>query len=97
VSSRSGSFRGTVGSNAAYEGTNPKDVEAGIFAQELCKELKEHCIDKTEKLYIVTTPHFYGLLEKHLNCKATVEYIAKDYTKYQLPKLLAALREHLFG
>jgi len=99
VSSRSGSFRGGAGSvcsNAGYEGTNPKDVEAGIFAQELCKALKETCVDKTEKLYIVTTPHFYGLLEKHLHCKAGVEYIAKDYTKYKKLELLQALREHIF-
>ena len=96
VSSRSGSFRGNIGSSAAYERTNPKDVEAQVFAQELCKELKEACTSKTETLYIVTTAHFYGLLEKHLNCKAKIEYIAKDYTKYKQPELLAALREHIF-
>ena len=98
VSSRSGSFRGrsSVGSNAAYETTNPKDVEAQVFAQELCKELKEVCTDNTETLYIITTAHFYGLLEKHLNCKAKIEYIAKDYTKYKQPELLKALREHIF-
>ena len=96
VSSRSGSFRGSMGSNAAYEGTNPKDVEAGIFAQELCKELKEVCTSKTDTLYIVTTAHSYGLLEKHLNCKAKIEYIAKDYTRYKQPELLETLREHIF-
>lgn len=98
VSSRSGSFRGRgkVCSNAAYERTNPKDVEAEVFAQELCKELKTVCTEKSEKLYIITTAHFYGLLEKHLNCKAAIEYIAKDYTRYKQPKLLEALREHIF-
>ena len=94
ISDRAGNFKGSEGSNAAYEGRSPKDVEAEFFAEELSKELKKAAACKN--LIVVSPAHFYGLLEKHLNCKEKIQYIHKDYTKYQMPKLLKALREHLF-
>ncbi|MCL5260528.1 MAG: host attachment protein [Gammaproteobacteria bacterium] len=97
ISDHLGHYKSDTGSRGAFSKGDPKENEAEHFAIMLAKELKtEHEQNKYQDLVLVMPAHFHALLAKHLRVTNNVVHIAKDYTKYALPKLTQALREHLF-
>jgi protein required for attachment to host cells len=98
VSDKPGHYRTSSGARGSYEKADPKEHETQIFMMQLIQELKAaHDKKKYEDLIIVTPAHFYGLLQKHLsnhNIPAP-KHVPKDYTKYDVDKLMASLKKHL--
>jgi len=92
-----GHYQSDMGGRGAYTKGDPKENEADHFASLLAKELKvEHEQNKYQNLVLVMPAHFHAALAKHLHVGNNIVHIAKDYTKYALPRLTQALREHLF-
>lgn len=101
VSDKPGHSQTDTGARVSFAKDSPKEVEAEHFAQELIKELRANCnFEQIKSLVIVAPDGFYNLIHKHYdashNYQEKLVHIAKDYTKYDLQKLTAALREHLF-
>lgn len=66
----------TPGEYAAEEGTDPKDVEAQVFAREIAERLhKAHHEGRFEHLVLMADPRFLGELRKHLT-GATADAVA---------------------
>jgi protein required for attachment to host cells len=86
------------GRNAYEKKEDPKQVEADNFAHELVKVIKHgHATQEFLKLIICSSPHFYGLLHKHLNMDdKNFTHIPKDYTKLAPKELIEQLRKHIF-
>ncbi len=99
VSDRSGHFesRATGIGRGAFVESDPKQIEADRFAQELAKIVIKICGGHPDdKLVIVASPHFHGLLNKHYNVqvKGQITYnVEKDYTKIPLKQLMSYLGE----
>jgi protein required for attachment to host cells len=93
-----GHYKTDTGMRGAFTKGDPKLVEAEHFALELVKELKGGFDQKKYyTLVIVTPPHFFSLITKHLHFhQDDIKHIAKDYTQYPLAKLSESVREHLF-
>ena len=102
ASDRPGHFQGeAVGMEGTTHGafnepTDPKQYEHERFARELASELDSgrtnHAFDK---LVIIASPHFHGLINKQLNGhleKMVVNHIQKDYTELDEKALLEKLR-----
>ncbi len=90
ASDRPGHFqqeaRGREGTThgAFNEQINPKDYEHERFAIELAKDLDAgRTANDYDDLIIIASPHFHGLLNKHLNEQVAgmvSRHIDKDYT-----------------
>ncbi|HVV69851.1 MAG TPA: host attachment protein [Gammaproteobacteria bacterium] len=99
VTDRPGHFatKGTGVSRGAYDESDPKEVEADKFAQQLAKIVIEICDNHhDDKMVIVAAPHFHGLLNKHYDEQAKEQIthaIEKDYTKMPMKKLMGYLGE----
>lgn len=81
----------------AYDESDPKEVEADKFAQQLAKIVIKICDSHhKDKMVIVAPPHFHGLLNKHYDEQAKghiTHTIEKDYTKMPMKKLMGYLGE----
>ncbi len=101
ASDRPGHFqqeaRGMEGTThgAFNEPINPKDYEHERFAIELAKELDAgRNANLFNDLIIVASPHFHGLLNKHMNgqvAEMVSRHIDKDYTAETAEGLLGKL------
>lgn len=99
VSDRPGDYHAEHGARSGYEKPNPKEIEAENFARELAVMIvHSHNIHNFEQLILLSSPHFYGLINKHLTLKnGKVIHIPKDYTKFSKNDLLDHVRKHLYG
>ncbi|MDX2503873.1 MAG: host attachment protein [Gammaproteobacteria bacterium] len=96
---RAGHFNGDT-SKAAHgsfnEATSPKQYELERFAQILSNELDAaRNENRYNKLILVSSPHFHGLLNKHMNgnvTKMVAKHIEKDYTELKAEELLERIR-----
>ena len=101
ASDRAGHFkaeaRGMEGTThgAFNEPIDPKDYEQERFAIELAKELDAgRTTNSYNNLIIVASPHFHGLLNKHMNehvAELVSRHIEKDYTTETAEGLLSKL------
>jgi protein required for attachment to host cells len=99
ISDRPGNYHSKTGAGSAYEKNKPKEVEAENFAIELRDEIEEMFKQNGYKqLVIAATPHFYGVIKKHLNQSiiADVIHVPKDYTKNKAKIIIERLREYIF-
>lgn len=95
ASDRPGHFNGDV-SKAAHgsftEATSPKEYEVDRFAKILADELDAaRNENRYNNLIIVSSPHFHGLLNGHMNehvAKMVDKHIEKDYTDLKAEELL---------
>ena len=95
ASDRPGHFNGEI-SKAAHgsftEATSPKEFEVERFAKILVDELDAaRNENRYTKLIIVSSPHFHGLLNGHMNehvAKMVDKHIEKDYTDLKAEELL---------
>ena len=95
ASDRAGNFNGEI-SKAAHgsftEATSPKEYEAERFAKILADELDAaRNENRYNQLIIVSSPHFHGLLNGHMNehvAKMVDKHIEKDYTDLKAEELL---------
>lgn len=96
VSDRPGHYISRDSAHGALENTSdPKEVEADHFARELAADLN-HLHPDNSQLILITPPHFFGLLNKHLHdsvSKHLFYHLDKDYTKIPLKQLLEYLQE----
>ena len=85
------------------EPSDPKQVEADRFALQLAKALAEAIKpphQTNSQLWVFASPHFHGLLNKHLpkEVQKISLHIQKDYTslpKQELEKILKQELQHL--
>jgi len=72
------------GHGSFVEKTDPKDYEADRFATEIGHYLKNaHNKNQYKELVIAASPHFHGLIKKHLERhveETVVKHIEKDLT-----------------
>lgn len=105
TSDRPGAYQSDVnreGHGSYAEPTDPKEYEKDRFARELAGVLnKARNENKFSELVIVAAPHFYGLINQHLDEAASrmvSHHIEKDYTSVRdidMPDtLLPHLRPH---
>ena len=95
ASDRPGHFNGDI-SKAAHgsftEATSPKEYEVDRFAKILVDELDAaRNENRYNNLIIVSSPHFHGLLNGHMNehvAKMVDKHIEKDYTDLKAEELL---------
>lgn len=95
ASDRPGHFNGEI-SKAAHgsfaEATSPKQYEVERFAKILTDELDAaRNKNRYNKLIVVSSPHFHGLLNGHMNehvAKMVDQHIEKDYTDLKVEELL---------
>ena len=102
ASDRPGHFQGEAPGmdgtthGAFNEPTDPKQYEHERFARALAKELDDgRTSNAFQKLTIIASPHFHGLINKQLNgqlAKMDVSHIQKDYTELDEKALLEKLR-----
>lgn len=99
LADKSGNFRNSVGiAGDAYETkVTPKQMEAEYFAEELAKEIvRDYNAKKFADLILIMPAHFHALLIKHLHAHFKEKlFIPKDYTKFTISDLSAALKNHL--
>ncbi len=95
VTDRAGHFQGDSGhtTHGAFNDAAPaKQVEIERFAKTLVSELDVgRNAHDYKKLVIVSSPHFHGLLNKHMNghvAKMVDKHIEKDYTTLKEKELL---------
>ena len=88
-----------TGHGAFVEPSDPKEYEADRFASELAKELDKGRNDNAyRKLVVVAAPHFYGLLNNHMNKHTramVVNDIQKDLTDCEPRELPTRLKEYI--
>jgi len=98
VSDKQGRYKTDRQSRGAYsETTDPKEFETETFARELASYLKNSNNDNEyAQLIVVAAPHFYGLLDKHIDFRRDIfSHIVKDYTRLTPKELGEKLYEHL--
>lgn len=100
ISDRPGSYEGRGICHGTFvERSDPKEVEAEHFAQELASKLNSgRNSNSYEKLLLIASPHFQGLLKKHMDAKVSqkvTHVIEKDYTKIPEKALVAYIHTHL--
>jgi len=90
---------GHSGHGTLVDASDPKQLEAEIFAKELLEELEKGRIKNLfDDLMIVAPPKFSGLLNQYINGQLDQMLslnIQKDYTKDKEQTLIAHLKEHL--
>ncbi|MFO8025493.1 host attachment protein [Thiohalophilus sp.] len=106
ASDRPGAYQSDVnreGHGSYAEPTEPKEYEKDRFARELA-EMLNHARSENQfnNLVIVSSPHFHGLVNKHLDEESSQKvshHIEKDYTRVEdsdmLDTLLPYLRPYL--
>jgi protein required for attachment to host cells len=100
VADKSGAYRsGEAGFGDFTSPTDPKEHEAEVFAMQLAKELEAaRTSNQYTDLILIASPHFTGLMKKHLN-KNVLDliktYIEKDYTQIPINRLMKYLDDHL--
>jgi len=96
VSDRIGNF---AGSGSYAQPTSPKEHEAERFASEIAHELEKGRVSNAyEKLIMVTSSHFMGLLNGRITqqVKSKIsESINKDYTHLPIKELTGHLANHV--
>ncbi len=96
VSDRPGHYISRDSAHGALENTSdPKEVEADQFARELAVDLN-HLDNADSQWILITPPHFFGLLNKHIHDnvrKLLFYHLEKDYTKLPQKQLLNYLVE----
>lgn len=99
ISDRPGHYQTDHMTRSAYEKSDPKEVEAEVFARNLATELKVGLDSHNyEQLVIIASPHFYGLINKHIGFSLDkFTHIPKDYTKLTERELLVQIKKQLFG
>ncbi|MDH4274432.1 MAG: host attachment protein [Gammaproteobacteria bacterium] len=99
ASDRPGAFQSQGAHGSFAEPSDPKQYEAERFAKELAKELEAgRTANRYERLILVASPHFYGVLKGHLNSHLSAMvtiHISKDYTKLAAKEVLEHIREHV--
>ncbi len=97
VSDRIGNF---AGSGSYAQATEPKEVEAERFAAEIAHELEHGRVNNDyEKLILVTSSHFMGLLNNRLTQQVRnkiSESINKDYTSLPVKELTGHLESVVY-
>ena len=87
------------GHGSYAEPTDPKEYEKDRFARELADTLnKARSENQFNELVIVASPHFHGLINKHLDDETSQKvshHIEKDYTQVQDSDMLDTLLPHL--
>ena len=80
--------------------TEPKEVEAEHFAQELVEKLSDgRNHNAYGSLALVAPPHFLGQLRNRLDgqaAKCVVATVDKDYTGSNVPELMSRLEDLLY-
>jgi protein required for attachment to host cells len=101
-SDRSGHYQGerTGATHGAFnEPIDPKSYEIERFAMDLAGLLEEgRAGSRYKEVVVVASPHFHGLLNKHLNKqveKMVSHHIEKDYTHVTEQEMLETLRPYL--
>lgn len=99
ASDRAGHYQGEItgASHGAFnEATDPKSYEIERFAASLANELDAgRNANSYNSLIIVASPHFHGLLNKHMNqhvAGLVDKNIEKDYTSLKEAELLEKIR-----
>jgi len=96
LTDKPGHFSTDHKARGTYEKADPKEIESDAFSRELANVINlGHNNHKFEKLILVTAPHFYGLINKHLALNFEAVHIPKDYTKLKPHDLLISLRTYL--
>lgn len=97
VSDRIGNY---AGSGSYAQPTSPKEHEAERFAQQIAQELEQGRVSNAyEKLVVVTSAHFMGLLNGRISQQVKnkiSESINKDYTHLPVKELTGQLANHVF-
>lgn len=97
VSDRIGNY---AGSGSYAQPTSPKEHEADRFAQQIAHELEQGRVSNAyEKLIVVTSSHFMGLLNNRISQQVKnkiSESINKDYTQMPVKELTGYLESHVF-
>lgn len=97
VSDRVGNF---AGSGSYAQATPPKEHEAERFALEIAHELEQGRVSNAyEKLILVTSSHFMGLLNGRLSTQVrnkVSESINKDYTSLPVKELAGHLESFVY-
>lgn len=100
ISDRAGHFQSTNFGHASYiSESDPKAIQAEIFAKELADELDAARINHHyQQLILVVPAQFLGLINKHLNknIEPLISHtIQKDYTKLPILDLHHQLQAQL--
>lgn len=100
VSDRPGHNQTAGNGHGAYVSpADPKQQEAERFARLLTQDLEQgRTGNQYEKLVLVASPHFLGLLNGHLNGrlgKLVLQRVEKDYTKEKEKELAGHLKTHI--
>jgi protein required for attachment to host cells len=97
VSDRIGNY---AGSGSYAQPTSPKEHEAERFALQIAQELEQGRVSNAyEKLIVVTSSHFMGLLNNRISPQVKnkiSESINKDYTQMPVKELTGYLESHVF-
>jgi protein required for attachment to host cells len=97
VSDRIGNY---AGSGSYAQPTPPKEIEAERFAAEIADELEHGRVHNAyEKLILVTSSHFMGLLNGRLSQQVRnkiSDSINKDYTSLPIKELTGHLEGFVF-
>lgn len=97
VSDRIGNY---AGSGSYAQPTHPKEHEAERFALQIAHELEQGRVNNAyEKLVMVTSAHFMGLLNNRITqqVKSKIsDSISKDYTHLPVKELSGHLAGHVF-
>lgn len=88
------------GRGAYVPAKTPKEIEADRFALELARELDHgRRSNAYQRLILVASPHFMGLVNHHLDPHVTQlvsASIEKDYTRLDEKELAGHLEDHVF-
>lgn len=99
ITDRPGSYGAGTAHGSFVEAAEPKEVEMERFAQQLASVLNEgRNSNKFRRLVLVASPHFHGLLNKHIDnhtANLVWKHLDKDYTKVAERDLMSHLRDHL--
>lgn len=102
ASDRPGAYQSEVnreGHGSYAEPTDPKEYEKARFARELANVInKARSENRFNELVIVATPHFHGLINRHLDDESSRKvshHIEKDYTQVQDSDMLETLLPYL--
>ena len=97
ASDRPGHYATDHSARSAYEKSHPKEEAAEVFAIQLARLLKDGNYNHDyEQLIFIAAPHFYGLVNKHIDFKVDkFIHIPKDYTKYDQRELISRLNSDL--
>jgi len=92
VTDHSGNYNAGSSTGSFSQDHNPKDNENTNFVLQIV-HLLDHArsTNQFDELIIITLPHFYGLLEKHMGeqlQKKLVRHIMKDYLHVPEKELL---------